>query len=132
MKLLRKIALSIFLVQASIASAFSFGSGVSFHPPLKAGPTHTISRSGWDPSVSNPLVFQRAKQSPIEGTVSVTPTYPETGVAYVDSSDAFTNNVFCPTPVITAHTIYVCSGSAFQYKVPAGGVNNEKSVACFK
>jgi len=125
MKLSRKIVLSIFLVQASIASAFSFESGVGFHPPLKAGTTHTISRSGWDPSVSNPLVFQRAKQSPMEGTVSVTPTYPETGIANVDPSDAFTNNVFCPTPVITAHTIYVCSGTAFQYKVPNGGVNND-------
>jgi len=125
MKLLRKIALSIFLVQASIASAFSFGSGVGFHPPLKAAIAHTNSRSGWDPSVSNPLIFRAVKQSPIEGTVTVTPTYPESGVANVDPSDAFTNNVFCPTPVIKAHTIYVCSGVAFQYKVPAGGVNND-------
>ncbi len=125
MKLSRKIVLSIFLVQASIASAFSFESGVGFHPPLKASLPHTISRSGWDPSVSNPLIFQRAKQSPLEGTVIVAPTYPETGLTNVDSSDAFTNNVFCPTPVITAHTIYVCSGTPFQYKVPAGGVNND-------
>jgi gliding motility-associated-like protein len=125
MKLLRKIVLSIFLVQASIASSFSFESGVGFEPPLKAAIAHTNSYSLGDPSVSNPLIFRAAKQSPMEGTVSVTPTYPETGVAYVDPSDTFTNNVFCPTPVIKAHTIYVCSGSAFQYKVPAGGVNND-------
>ena len=125
MKRSRKIIGSIFLVLASIASSFSFESGVSFEPPLKAGPSHTISRSIGDPSVSNPLIFRGAKQSPIEGIVTVTPTYPETGVANVDPSDTFTNNVFCPTPVIKAHTIYVCSGGDLKYKVPAGGVNND-------
>ena len=123
MKLSRKIVLSIFLVQASIAAAFSFESGVGFHPPLKADPTHTISRSVGDPSVSNPLIFQRAKQSPIEGTVSVIPTYPETGVANLDPSDAFTNNVFCTPPVIQDHTIYVCSGVPIAYNVPNNNIH---------
>lgn len=111
MKRSRKIVGSIVLFLASIATSLSFGSGVGFEALLNANPVAAL--------------FDANRTAEIPSTGNSTPSSTESDPANLDPSAAFTNNVFCPTPVIAAHTIYVCSGSAFQYKVPAGGVNND-------
>ena len=60
---------------------------------------------------------------PIQDTFTASPSYPENGVSSIGSSDSFTDNFSCPTPVIQDHTIYVCSGVPIRYDVP-NGVNN--------
>ena len=132
MKRSRKIVGSIVLFLASIATSFSFESGVGFEALLNTNPVAALfdanrtaaelpsSRSG--NSVVNDTKPEKGSN---QSTGTGTPSSTESDLANLDPSDAFTNNVFCPTPVIAAHTIYVCSGSAFQYKVPAGGVNND-------
>lgn len=112
MKRSRKIVGSIVLFLASIATSFSFESGVGFEALLSTNPVAKL--------------FD-ANRTATEITSSGTSTTSsiESDPANLGPSDAFTNNVFCPTPVIAAHTIFVCSGSPFQYKVPAGGVNND-------
>jgi len=112
MKRSRKIVGSIVLFLASIATSFSFESGVGFEALLSTNPVAELFDAN-----------RTAIEIPSSGTS--TPSSIESEPANLDPSVALTNNVFCPTPVIAAHTIYVCSGSAFQYKVPAGGVNND-------
>lgn len=112
MKRSRKIVGSIVLFLASIATSFSFESGVGFEALLSTNPVAALFDAN-----------RTAIEIPSSGTS--TPSSIESDPANLDPSVVFTNNVFCPTPVIAAHTIYVCSGSAFQYKVPAGGVNND-------
>ena len=112
MKRSRKIVGSIVLFLASIATSFSFESGVGFESLLNTNPVAELFDAN-----------RTAIEIPSSGTSTTSSI--ESDAANLDPSVAFTNNVFCPTPVIAAHTIYVCSGSAFQYKVPAGGVNND-------
>ena len=112
MKRSRKIVGSIVLFLASIATSFSFESGVGFESLLNTKPVAALFDAN-----------RTAIEIPSSGTSAASSN--ESDPANLDPSVAFTNNVFCPTPVIAAHTIYVCSGSAFQYKVPAGGVNND-------
>ena len=112
MKRSRKIVGSIVLFLASIATSFSFESGVGFEALLSTNPVAELFDAN-----------RTAIEIPSSGTSTTSSI--ESDPANLDPSVAFTNNVFCPTPVIAAHTIYVCSGSAFQYKVPAGGVNND-------
>jgi large repetitive protein len=112
MKRSRKIVGSIFLFLASIATSFSFESGVGFEALLSTNPVAALFDAN-----------RTAIEIPSSGTSAASSN--ESDLANLDPSATFTNNVFCPTPVIAAHTIYVCSGSAFQYKVPAGGVNND-------
>ena len=112
MKRSRKIVGSIVLFLASIATSFSFESGVGFEALLNTNPVAELFDAN-----------RTAIEIPSSGTSTTSSI--ESDAANLDPSVAFTNNVFCPTPVIAAHTIYVCSGSAFQYKVPAGGVNND-------
>ena len=112
MKRSRKIVGSIVLFLASIATSFSFESGVGFEALLNTNPVATLFDTN-----------RTAIEIPSSGTN--TPSSTESDSGYTDPAYTFTNNAFCPTPVIAAHTIYVCSGSPFQYKVPAGGVNND-------
>ena len=111
MKRSRKIVGSIVLFLASIATSFSFGSGVGFEALLNANPVAALFDAN-----------RTAIEIPSSGTSAASAT--ESAAAYTDPADAFTNNVFCPAPVIKDHTIYVCSGVPFQYKVPNAGVNN--------
>ena len=104
MKRSRKIVGSIVLFLASIATSFSFESGVGFESLLNTNPVAAL--------------FDTNRTA---GTG--TPTYTKNAAANLDPS--YTSIDFCPAPVIQAHTIYVCSGSPFQYKVPNGGVNND-------
>ena len=73
------------------------------------------------------FISTKPTKLPIQGSVTENPNYSKSGLEDVGPMESFTNNAFCPTPVIQAHTIYVCSGVPFQYKVPAGGVNNDSS-----
>lgn len=113
MKRSRKIVGSIVLFLASIATSFSFESGVGFEALLNTNPVATL------------FDTNRTAIEITSSATSTTSSNKSDDLANLDPSEAFTNNVFCPTPVIAAHTIYVCSGSPFQYKVPAGGVNND-------
>ena len=111
MKRSRKIVGSIVLFLASIATSFSFESGVGFEALLNTNPVAALfdanrtaaelpsSRSG--NSVVNDTKPEKGSN---QSTGTSTPTT-ESGLANTDPSEAFTNNVFCPTPVIAAHTI---------------------------
>ena len=107
MKRSRKIVGSIVLFLASIATSFSFGSGVGFEALLNANPVAALFDAN-----------RTAIEIPSSGTSTTSAT--ESDPANLDPSAAFTNNVFCTKPVIKDHTIYVCSGVPFQYKVPNG------------
>ena len=132
MKRSRKIIGTIFLFLASIATSFSFESGVGFEALLNTNPVAALfdaNRTAAELPSSRPGKSVVNDTKPAKGRNKTTgtgiPSYTESAAAYTNPSDTFTNNVFCPTPVIKDHTIYVCSGVPFQYKVPAGGVNND-------
>ena len=131
MKRSRKILGSIFLFLASIATSFSFESGVGFEALLNTNPVAALfdaNRTAAELPSSRPEISVVKVTKPAKGnthtTSNGTPSSTGNDLANLDPSYTATNIVFCPAPVIKDHTIYVCSGVPFQYKVPPGGVNN--------
>lgn len=110
MKCSRKIVGSIVLFLASIATSFSFESGVGFESLLNSTPVAALFDANRTPT-----------EIPSSGTSTTNST--ENDPTNHDPSGALSNNFFCPAPAIQAHTIYVCSGSPVRYTVPDGGIH---------